>query len=120
MVIKRRLRSRWHQIICELAVTTIWSIIIGISALTRTIKEDVAKLGDGLADIQIEQRMLAVGEKKQRLKAWLSSPDPSSNHNAACKLRQKGTGDWILKSDKFEEWKTTPKSFLWLYGIRKS
>ncbi|KAH9203390.1 hypothetical protein DL95DRAFT_399380, partial [Leptodontidium sp. 2 PMI_412] len=48
---------------------------------------------------------------------WLSSPDPSTNHNAACKLRQSTTGEWFLKSDEFGKWKMTSRSFLWLYGI---
>ncbi|KAL5325365.1 hypothetical protein ACEPPN_006490 [Leptodophora sp. 'Broadleaf-Isolate-01'] len=78
---------------------------------------DGPRLGDGLADIQIEQRTLVMGEKQQKIRHWLSSPDPSSNHNAACKARQATTGEWFLKSDEFEEWKMTPRSFLWLYGI---
>ncbi|KAH7309366.1 ankyrin repeat-containing domain protein [Rhexocercosporidium sp. MPI-PUGE-AT-0058] len=87
-------------------------------ALTRSIKDDIARLGDSLADIQIEQMTLAMGEKQQKIRHWLSSPDPSSNHNAACKARQATTGEWFLKSDEFEEWKITSRSFLWLYGIR--
>ncbi|KAL5325367.1 hypothetical protein ACEPPN_006492 [Leptodophora sp. 'Broadleaf-Isolate-01'] len=86
-------------------------------ALTRSIKDDIARLGDGLADIQIEQRTLAIGEKQQKIRHWLLSPDPSTNYNAACKARQATTGEWFLKSDEFEEWKITSRSFLWLYGI---
>ncbi|KAH6666209.1 hypothetical protein B0J14DRAFT_199342 [Halenospora varia] len=86
-------------------------------ALTRAIKDDITRLGYGLADMQTEQRTLAIGEKKQKIRHWLSSPDPSSNHNAACKARQATTGEWFLKSDEFKEWKMTSRSFLWLYGI---
>jgi len=62
-----------------------------------------------------------MGEKQQEIRHWLSSPDPSSNHNAACKviLHQATTGEWFLKSNEFEKWKMTSRSFLWLYGIRK-
>jgi hypothetical protein len=60
-----------------------------------------------------------MGEKQQKIRYWLLSPDPSSNHHAACKVHQATTGEWFLKSDEFEEWKMTSRSFLWLYGIRK-
>ena len=90
-----------------------------ISALTRSVKDDIARVGDGLAVIQIEQKTIAMSEKERKIRHWLSSPDPSTNHNAACKLRQATTGEWFLKSDDFEKWKTTSRSFLWLYGIRK-
>ncbi|KAH7363898.1 ectomycorrhiza-induced ankyrin-domain/NACHT-domain-containing protein [Rhexocercosporidium sp. MPI-PUGE-AT-0058] len=56
-------------------------------------------------------------ENQQKIRRWLSSPDPSSNHNAACKARQATTGEWFLKSDEFERWKMASRSFLWLYGI---
>jgi hypothetical protein len=83
-----------------------------ISAFTRTIKDDIATT-------QTEQRTPAMVEKQQKIRHWLSSPDPSSNHNAARKARQATTGRWFLKSDEFEKWKMTSRSFLWLYGIRK-
>jgi len=96
-----------------------WFKLTLISVLTRTIKDDISRLGDDLADIQSEQRALAIGEKQHKIQHWLSSPDPSSNYNAACKARQATTGEWFLKSDEFEKWKMTSRSFLWLYGIRK-
>ncbi|KAH9203372.1 ankyrin repeat-containing domain protein [Leptodontidium sp. 2 PMI_412] len=67
--------------------------------------------------MQTEQRTLVISEKQREIRHWLSSPDPSTNHNAACKLRQATTGEWFLKSDDFEKWKMTSGSFLWLYGI---
>ncbi|PVH67497.1 hypothetical protein DL98DRAFT_296048, partial [Cadophora sp. DSE1049] len=105
------------QIINEHKATFTLALTSDNLALTRSIKDDIARLGDGLADVQIEQRTLAMGEKQQKIRHWLSSPDPSSNHNAACKSRQPTTGEWFLKSSEFEEWKMTSRSFLWLYGI---
>jgi hypothetical protein len=49
--------------------------------------------------------------------AWLSPPDPSSNYNKAHKQRQAETGLWLLDSAKFKEWKAAPASRLWLHGI---
>lgn len=45
----------------------------------------------------------------------LAAPDPSSNHNAACKKRQPDTGNWLINGDAFVEWKTKP-FLLWLHG----
>ena len=57
-----------------------------ISAFTRTIK-------DNIATIQTEQRTLAASEKQREIRHWLSSPDPSSNHNITRKARQATTGE---------------------------
>lgn len=52
-----------------------------------------------------------------KITAWLSPPDPSTNLNEARKLHYSGTGQWLLESDRYQLWKMTPASFLWLYGI---
>ncbi|KAL5328216.1 hypothetical protein ACEPPN_001712 [Leptodophora sp. 'Broadleaf-Isolate-01'] len=91
------------QIINDYKATFTLALTSDNFTLTRTIKDDIARL--------------AIGEKQQKIRHWLSSPDPSTNHNAACKLRQATTGEWFLKSDEFEKWKMTSRSFLWLYGI---
>ncbi len=45
---------------------------------------------------------------------WLSSVDVSTNHQAARKLHETGTGDWFLKSDDFAWWQREAGSVLWL------
>ena len=35
------------------------------------------------------------------------------------KITAPGTGEWLLKGDKYNEWKITPNSFLWLQGDGK-
>ncbi|KAI9735737.1 MAG: hypothetical protein M1818_006345 [Claussenomyces sp. TS43310] len=73
------------------------------------IKNDVARLNDGVAGLQF-------GQRGREIYQWLSSPDPSSNHNAACKKRQATTGEWFVGSEQFEEWQRSSNSFLWLHG----
>lgn len=51
-----------------------------------------------------------------RIRAWLKASDVSTNYNRALEKREKGTGLWLIESPTFETWKTTPGSFLWLYG----
>jgi hypothetical protein len=70
---------------------------------------------DGVLELQIGQR----NERRQKIHRWLSPPDSSSNHNAACKKRQPTTGSWFVGGDQFAEWKVRSNSFLWLHGIRK-
>ncbi|KAJ2979195.1 hypothetical protein NQ176_g3397 [Zarea fungicola] len=53
----------------------------------------------------------------EKITKWLSSPDPSTNLNKARELHQPGTGQWLLDSEIYKEWKTAPASFLWLHGI---
>lgn len=51
---------------------------------------------------------------------WLSSTDPSSNHNTASQKRVPSTGHWFLNHPEFLKWQSAPNSMLWLNGIRKS
>jgi hypothetical protein len=44
------------------------------------------------------------------------SPDPSINYNVAREKRQKNTGQWLLDSPAYRDWKTRPSSRLWLHG----
>ena len=59
-------------------------------------------------------------DTKDRVLQWLSSTNPSSNHNAARKKHEPSTGAWLLRSQSFIEWKNNANSFLWLHGIRES
>ena len=54
---------------------------------------------------------------RQYIRGWLSSPDPSTNHNIACAARHKGTADWFFEGSIFGEWKSTG-SLLWVHGKR--
>jgi Cdc6-like AAA superfamily ATPase len=63
-----------------------------------------------LKDVKLTQR-------QEKIRSWLSAPDPSTNFNKASKQRQKGTGLWFLQSSIFKKWQTDHHTFLWLYGI---
>ena len=54
---------------------------------------------------------------RQDLRGWLSSPDPSTNHNIACGARHKGTADWFFEGSIFRDWKSIG-SLLWVHGKR--
>jgi hypothetical protein len=54
---------------------------------------------------------------RDNLLRWLSPPDPSTNHNIACKAHHNGTAEWFFRGSIFNQWKTTG-SFLWIHGKR--
>src|SRR5436189_5538084 len=99
---------------CKLSTSyfTFYHFLMVISGLSRAIR-------DGVAELQIGQTTILAVERWQKINQWLSSPDPSSNHNAACQKRQQTTGSWFIRGDQFAEWKINSNSFLWLHGIRR-
>jgi hypothetical protein len=59
------------------------------------------------------------GDQLRRdLRRWISPPDPSTNHNIACRAHYKGTSTWFSQGSIYNEWKSTP-SLLWIHGKRK-
>jgi hypothetical protein len=54
---------------------------------------------------------------RDSLLRWLSPPDPSTNHNIACKAHHDGTAQWFFQGSIFDQWKSTDP-FLWIHGKR--
>lgn len=81
----------------------------------------VEKLGYQVqADAQeTKQVVTAQFENHQRdqINAWLSAPDPSTNHNIATDLRHPDTGQWFLDSNEYRDWKAKLNNSLWLHGM---
>jgi hypothetical protein len=55
-------------------------------------------------------------QRRQDIYKWLAAPDYESKHWDAAGEREGHTGSWFLRGEGFLEWKTSPKSFLWLHG----
>ncbi|KAF8264691.1 hypothetical protein EI94DRAFT_1437299, partial [Lactarius quietus] len=49
------------------------------------------------------------------LREWLTPPDPSTNHNTACKSQHERTAQWVFGEDVYREWESSG-SLLWLHG----
>jgi hypothetical protein len=47
---------------------------------------------------------------------WLSAPDPSTNHTQAREKYEVGTGEWLFKSQKYQDWVSGVYPLLWLHG----
>ena len=61
--------------------------------------------------------VLTGNQLRQEIPKWLSSSDPSINHNIACGAHHKRNAEWFFKGSIYTEWKSTG-FLLWLYGKR--
>ncbi|KAF8512685.1 hypothetical protein JB92DRAFT_264466 [Gautieria morchelliformis] len=55
-------------------------------------------------------------QHRQNIYKWLEAPDYDSKHWNAAGEREKHTGSWFLQGESCLDWKSQPKSFLWLHG----
>src|ERR1700722_4581489 len=62
--------------------------------------------------------ILVGDELEQKVRSWLSAPDPWKNHNIACKSRHPGSAAWFVHGNTFPEWKVSEArgSLLWVHG----
>jgi hypothetical protein len=63
--------------------------------------------------------LLTGDELHQKIRTWLSPPDPWKNHNIACETYYKQIATWFIEGDAFTEWKSSG-SLLWIRGNRVS
>jgi hypothetical protein len=69
--------------------------------------------------LRVRDRSLVGDQLLKHIRRWLSPPDPSTNHNIACKVRHRGTTVWFFESAVLAEWKARG-SLLWIHGKRRS
>ncbi|KAH9055238.1 hypothetical protein EDB87DRAFT_1341233 [Lactarius vividus] len=78
-------------------------------------------LNDGIDAKAVLQKMsnsvddVKWNQLKERLRRWVTPPDPSTNHNIACDIHHGGTAEWFYQGSTFTGWKSTG-SLLWIYG----
>ena len=60
--------------------------------------------------------LIAQTDEVDKILAWLSPPDPWTNHNSARDLHEDGTGRWVLESDAYQAWRSRSIRHLWLSG----
>ena len=88
----------------------------------KNLDQKVVSTLDGIQELTqqvsiIKSTMLSAED--QNILEWLSRYDFSASHTSAASRRESGTGDWILDSPQYGEWKTSECSLLWLHGICK-
>ena len=52
-----------------------------------------------------------------KIRRWLSPPDPSTNASHARSLRHEGTGAWLLENPVFQSWQLGWRQHVWLNGL---
>jgi hypothetical protein len=60
------------------------------------------------------REIAAESQLRERVFSWLLLVDSTSNYLAACQRQQPGTGQWLLESPEFLNWKNGNEPFLWL------
>jgi hypothetical protein len=68
--------------------------------------------------ITMADQHLHEDEERKAIISALSPTDPALNHLEACRKHQKGTSDWLTKSEQYLKWIDAPDSVLWINGIR--
>ncbi|KAF8492409.1 hypothetical protein F5888DRAFT_1909189 [Russula emetica] len=95
----------------------------------QDVRGDVQDVGNRVQDVDdrvqgIDSNVRGVDDKldqanrnqlRDSLLRWLSPPNPSTNHNIACKAHHNGTTQWFFQGTIFNQWKSTG-SFLWVHG----
>ena len=55
-------------------------------------------------------------ESYRKITHWLSPLDLRRHHDETRKLHEPQTGDWLMNSSQYREWKTASIRHLWIYG----
>ncbi|KAI0275754.1 hypothetical protein BGY98DRAFT_1178154 [Russula aff. rugulosa BPL654] len=89
---------------------------MAIAENLRTTKQVERLSSPNLVDIGYGA-LCIISERQLResIHKWLSSQDPSTNHNIACETHHKKTATWFFQGNIYQEWKSKG-SLLWIYG----
>ncbi|KAI0286400.1 hypothetical protein BC826DRAFT_90964 [Russula brevipes] len=79
-----------------------------VEVVTRCVHDEMEAVKDVVDELTLCQL-------QEKLRKWLSPPDPSSNHNVACGTQLDGTAKWFIEGKKFNEWKRNG-SLMWIRG----
>lgn len=74
---------------------------------------------DSIAQIAAQNHCILDAQQSdefRKIVAWLAPPDPMTNHAAARQRLESSTGNWLLMSNQYQEWKAGAISHLWMYG----
>ncbi|KAL8838837.1 MAG: hypothetical protein Q9170_001959 [Blastenia crenularia] len=86
-------------------------------SLQGTIRDSVDGIKQDLKQKHEADIRIAINAKCQRILKSFGDTDPSVNQRMSLKLRQPGTGSWLIESQEFQIWCQSKHAKLWLYGI---
>ncbi|KAK0726405.1 hypothetical protein B0T21DRAFT_350542 [Apiosordaria backusii] len=82
-------------------------------ALTSDMSRDIKDVKHAVMQL----RTTLTDSEKREVYSWLRHTDPSSLHHRCCIQHEAGTGDWILRSNEWQNWLEGRRRCLWLHGI---
>jgi hypothetical protein len=87
-------------------------LVLRLLSQAGTQSDSIARIADQ------NQRILDAHQSDEfrKIVAWLAPSDPGTNHATARQRHESQTGDWLLKSNQYQSWKTGAVSHLWMYG----
>ncbi|KAL8943110.1 MAG: hypothetical protein Q9211_001098 [Gyalolechia sp. 1 TL-2023] len=95
----------------------------GVSGLLRSLSLQ-NETRDAVEGIKAELKQkheadtrIAINAKRQSVLKSFGGIDPGKNQKMSLRLRQLGTGSWLIESQEFQHWCQTKNAKLWLYGI---
>ena len=88
-----------------------------LPAISETASEEFIRLLPIAAIFDPKADTDAGSQLQEKLRTWLSPPDPSINHRTARNIQHRGSATWFFQSDTFHEWKKNG-SLLWIRGDR--
>ena len=75
--------------------------------------------------VRVDSRVAALHDRldeseRSEILTWVSDIQYESNHYTARKERTDGTGEWLLRHERYREWRgSSASTILWLHGIRR-
>ncbi|KAI4269414.1 MAG: hypothetical protein L6R38_007472 [Xanthoria sp. 2 TBL-2021] len=81
------------------------------------IRDTVNEINTNLKQRHEADTRIAINEIRQNILKSFGQTDPSKNQKMGLKLRQPGTGLWLIESQEYRLWAQTDSSKLWLQGI---
>jgi hypothetical protein len=81
------------------------------------LKADIKAVKDELFRRKELESKIELDEKRKKVLDYFGRIGPKQNHAMSLKLRHEGTGLWLLKEPRFNEWLQNCDSHIWCYGI---
>lgn len=82
--------------------------------------KDNKRIQDDVTETRTLLDLVKTSQVSSELRDWLSAPDATVDHNAACAKKYPGTGEWLVKGDQFSRWLTEGNSIMWVNGFAGS
>ncbi|KAK0723571.1 Pfs, NACHT and ankyrin domain protein [Lasiosphaeria miniovina] len=85
--------------------------------LLQSIEKEIKDIAPKLSAISAWDDSRRSDRHANKIRKWLWPTDPSTVHCAARRKRHEGTGNWLITSPPFVQWKSGLRRHLWYHGL---